>query len=96
MATGEMRAVEVSSERGESFADHALSLVAMTGAVGGALAGAALGADVGGAFPVLCGGVGTILGSGLAAGAWCLLTDLWTSAFVGYEAGHIRDHTTAQ
>ena len=96
MATVETRAVEASSERGESLADRGLSLAAMSGAVGGALAGAVLGAEVGSAFPVLCGALGTMLGSGLAAGAWCLLTDLWNSAFVSYEAGHARDHATAQ
>jgi hypothetical protein len=92
----EMRTAETLNERGESLADQVLSFVAMAGAVGGAIAGAILGAEVGSAFPVLCGALGTMLGSGLAAGAWCLITDLWSGAFVSYEDGHARDLAAAQ
>lgn len=91
-----MATAETSNERGEPLADQVMPFVAMAGAVSGAIAGAVLGAEADSAFPVLCGALGTMLGSGLAAGAWCLFTDLWNSAFVGYEAGHARDHATAQ
>jgi phage tail tape-measure protein len=90
MATVGTRTVEGSIAREESFASQALAFVAMAGAVAGALAGAVLGAEVGSAFPVLWGGTGTMLGSGLTAGAWCLFTDLWNNEFVGYETGHAR------
>ena len=96
MATVMTGTVGHSSTREESFANRAVAFVAMAGAVGGAIAGAALGAASGAAVPVIWGGFGTMLGSGLTAGAWCLFTDLWSSTFVGYEAGHARDHATAQ
>jgi hypothetical protein len=96
MTTVEMRTVKVSSARGESLAERVLSLVAVGGAVGGAIAGTALGAEADGAFPAVYGALGTMLGSGVATGTWCLITDLWNRAFVGYEAGHARDLATAQ
>lgn len=79
MSTVETRAT-VSGAREESFADRGLALVAMAGAVGGAITGAVLGTEAGVAFPVLCGALGTMLGSLTAAGGWCL--------FVGDEADH--------
>ncbi len=72
MATVETRTAGVSSARDESFADRGLALVAMAGAVGGAVTGAVLGTEAGAAFPVLCGALGTVLGSLTAAGGWCL------------------------
>ncbi|MBN9123100.1 MAG: hypothetical protein J0I06_28830 [Planctomycetes bacterium] len=81
-------------EKGEeSFADRVLSLVAMGGAVGGAVAGAALGSQIGSAFPVVCGGLGTMLGSGLIAGGWCLLVGLWTGRSDGNGSPHEIDRT---
>src|SRR5262245_5900036 len=64
----------------ESFGEVGLSLAAMSGAVGGAIGGALLGAEIGSLFPVVCGVLGTMLGSGLAGGAWCLLESLWKTA----------------
>jgi hypothetical protein len=61
----------------ESLVDSLLTIVAMVGAVGGAILGAALGAAVGTAFPLAWGTLGTMLGSGLAAGGWCLLAHFW-------------------
>ena len=65
---------DVTSERGESLADRVLSFVAMAGSFGGALAGTVLGAGT--PFPIACGTLGTMLGSGSAAAAWCLLVHL--------------------
>jgi hypothetical protein len=49
----------------ESFGDVGLSFTAMSGAVAGAIGGAMLGAEIGSVFPVVCGALGTMLGSGL-------------------------------
>lgn len=87
---------ETASGGGESLADRLLTFVAMGGAVAGAVAGAGVGAEIGSAFPVACGGLGTMLGSGFAAGMWCLFADLWSNGFVGYEDGHVRDHAAAE
>ena len=57
----------------ESLADRGLAPAGMGGGVAGAVAGAALGAAAGGFFPALCGMLGTVLGSGLAAFGWCLI-----------------------
>jgi hypothetical protein len=65
--------VPVTSERKESLADRVLPFAAMLGAVGGAIGGAILGQAVGTAFPVVFGTLGTMLGSGLVGGGWCLL-----------------------
>jgi hypothetical protein len=90
VGAGDSRAPE------ESLAERLLPLAAMVGATGGALAGAALGAANGAAFPVLWGGFGTMLGSGLTAATWCLCAHLCAEMFVGYEDGHVRDHAAAQ
>src|SRR5262245_3444275 len=84
-----------SSGREESLAERLLTPAAMVGAVGGALVGAALGIDSGAAFPVIWGGFGTMLGSGLLAGTWYLLAQLGAGLFVGSEDGHARDRATA-
>jgi hypothetical protein len=73
--------VEAPSERGEPLVDRVLSIVAMVGGAGGATAGVVLGAEADTAFPVACGTLGTMLGSGLAAGGWCLLVRLWKVLF---------------
>lgn len=81
---------------GESLADRLLTFVAVVGAVAGAVAGTVVGAGIGSELSVMCGALGAMLGSGFAAGAWCLLADLWGKAFVGYEGGHTRDRATAE
>jgi hypothetical protein len=72
-----------SASSGEPLAERLLTLAAMVGAAGGALAGAALGTENGAAFPVIWGGFGTMLGSGLTAGMWLLCA----GRFVGSEGG---------
>src|SRR5215207_581677 len=81
---------------GEPLAERLLTLAAMVGAAGGALAGAALGAENGAAYPVVWGGFGTMLGSGLAAGLGWLCANLCAGRFVGCEDGHARDRAEAQ
>lgn len=65
----------------ESFADRMLALVAMAGAVIGGIGGTVLGADLGTAFPLAFGTLGTMIGSGAAAGGWCLLARAWEKLF---------------
>jgi len=88
-----MTKVKSPSERGESLADRVLAFAAMAGAVGGAIGGAALGMEAGTAFPLVCGTLGTMLGSGLAAGGWCLLIRLWSVLSTGNETHQERDDT---
>ena len=66
---------------GESFGEVGLTVAAVGGSMVGAVAGAWLGAEFGSAFPLLCGTLGTMLGSGLAAGAWYLLARLLSRLF---------------
>jgi uncharacterized membrane protein YebE (DUF533 family) len=87
-----MTEAKTTSERSESLADQVLAFAAMAGAMGGALAGTVLGAEVGTAFPVACGTLGTMLGSGSAAGVWYLLARLWTGLVVGGHTGRERAH----
>jgi hypothetical protein len=63
--------------RNESLADRVLSVVALVGAVGGAVGGTVLGAETG--FPIVCGTLGTMLGSSLAVSGWYLIVRLWTN-----------------
>jgi hypothetical protein len=90
MATVETRLAHdpVDAAQGESLADRGLPLVAMVGAVGGAIGGAALGAEIGTAFPLAFGTLGTMLGSGAAAGGWCLLTRAWARLFTTNTIRH--------
>jgi hypothetical protein len=81
---------EATSEGSESLTDRVLSFVAMAGAVVGAVAGSALGAEAGTAFPVACGTLGTMLGSGIAAGVCCILARLWTGPVAG-RVSHLRN-----
>lgn len=85
---------DVSSGR-EPLTERLLTFAAMAGAVGGALAGATLGVENGAAFPVIWGGFGTMLGSGLTAGIWWLCARLGAGLF-GHEDGPARDRATAQ
>jgi hypothetical protein len=85
------RAIETKTAHEEPLADRVLSLAAMGGAVCGAVAGAALGAEIGTAFPIMCGALGTMLGSGLTAGGWCLLVGLWTGLSAGKHVRHRFD-----
>ena len=93
-----MERVETRSDR-ESLADRGLTVVAVAGAVGGAIGGAVLGADIGTAFPLACGTLGTMLGSGSAAGGWCLLTRAWarvvTPSRVHHPIASVRTGTPA-
>jgi hypothetical protein len=61
---------------GNSLGERVLPLAAMGGAVSGAVGGAAWLADAG-FLTVVCGTVGTMLGSGLATGAGLLVARLW-------------------
>ena len=72
----------------EPLADRVLPFAAMLGAVGGAVGGTALGFGTGTAFPVLFGTLGTMLGSGLAGGGWCLLARVWAHLFTGSKTPH--------
>jgi hypothetical protein len=65
------------AELGQSLGERALTLAAMAGAVGGAVGGAAWAADAG-LLAVVCGTLGTMFGSGLAAGAGVLVVRLWS------------------
>ena len=80
---------EVQNQSGESLEDRVFTFAAMAGAVGGAIGGTVLGAAVGTAYPIACGALGTMLGSGVTAGGWCLLVRLW-SVFTRSEAGRDR------
>lgn len=55
----------------ESLADRGLPFAGIAGAAAGAIAGAVAGVAAGTAFPELCGALGTMLGSGIAAVGWC-------------------------
>ncbi len=57
----------------EALAGDGLPLVAMAGAVCGAIGGAVLGFDAGGFYPTLCGAFGTLLGCALATVGWHLV-----------------------
>jgi hypothetical protein len=81
-------------DRGESFGNWGLSLAAMSGAVAGAVGGMALGAEFGTAIPLVWGTLGTMLGSGLLAGGWCLLASLWPVRRAHAEVQHERDQAT--
>jgi hypothetical protein len=83
MLRGEVR------KKGESLADWGLALTVMPGAVVGALVGAVLGSGAGTAVPLVCGTLGTMLGSGLAAGVWLLLVRVW-GWFTATETGSDR------
>lgn len=76
----------------ESFGEAALSFAAIVGAMGGAVGGAALGAEIGSVFPVVCGTLGTMLGSGLLAGLWCLLERAWPKRFAKSESEAHHDY----
>jgi hypothetical protein len=76
------------AEQKESLADRVLPFAAMLGAVGGAIGGTVLGFGVGTAFPIMCGALGTMLGSGLIGGGWCLLARACTSRSARSEAHH--------
>jgi phage tail tape-measure protein len=68
---------DVWGTREEPVEDRALSFATMGGAIGGALAGGAFGAAAGATFPVIYGGLGTLVGSVLLAGGWWLVARLW-------------------
>ena len=88
---GDFEATRTTGATGrEPFSDQVLSLAAMGGAVAGAFAGTVLGAEAGTTFPVACGTLGTMLGSGLTATGWCLLVRVWAALFAGGEAQHAR------
>jgi hypothetical protein len=70
------RTADTSGAREAVFAEHGLSLTAIGGAIAGAVAGTALGTEVGSAFTELWSTLGVMIGSGLAAGAWCLVASL--------------------
>lgn len=74
--TAAVAEVDAETCPGESLAERGLAPAGMGGALVGAVAGAALGAAAGSAFPVVCGMLGTMFGSGLAAVAWCRLARL--------------------
>ncbi len=96
MATTEMRPVcdpGATQAGGEAFADRVLSVMAMTGAVVGGVAGTALGAEAGTAFPVACGTLGTMLGSGLAASGWWVFAQLWVTLRTFSEVRRARPRT---
>ncbi|MCI0702933.1 MAG: hypothetical protein L0241_17795 [Planctomycetia bacterium] len=76
----------------ETLAERGLTLAAMGGAVCGALAGAGLGVEFGSAYPLLCGTLGTMLGSALTACGWSLLV-LPVALFTRNETDHTRNHT---
>lgn len=60
-----------------SPAERGLCLSAMIGAAAGAFGGSALGADTAGVIPALCGMVGAVTGSTVAAAAWSAFAGLW-------------------
>lgn len=94
--THEAAIAVTSSDREETLTDRLMAFTAMGGAVVGALAGTVLGTEAGGAFPAVCGALGTMLGSGLAAGAWCAVADLCRNLFVRHEDGHARARAAAE
>lgn len=57
--------------------EYGLTAAAMGGAALGAIGGAVLGASLDGLLPVV-GTLGTMFGSGAAAGLWCLFAPLWS------------------
>jgi hypothetical protein len=61
----------------QSVADRVLAFAAMGGAVSGAIVGSSVAGDSYGFLAVLCGTLGTMLGSGIATGGCCLLARLW-------------------
>lgn len=69
----------------QSLAERLLTIMAMGGAVCGAIAGSALGAALGSEHACTCGTLGTMLGSGLAAGASQLILPVWVRIFTGAE-----------
>lgn len=78
------------SELGRSLADRVLTLTAMGGAVSGAVGGAVWAGDPG-VLSVLFGTLGTMFGSGLAAGAGVLAVRPWAHAAA--EVDHDRAET---
>jgi hypothetical protein len=72
----ELQQESMTTLRRESFGEVGLSAATVLGAMGGAIAGSVLGTELGTAFPTACGALGTVLGSGLAAGAWLLFEHL--------------------
>lgn len=81
-------------QRDESLSDYMLSITAIGGAIIGAVGGIVLGAEFGTAFPVTYGTLGTMLGSGLFAGVWCLL-DHFRSVRISGKDVH-PDHNAAE
>jgi hypothetical protein len=80
-----MKTIHIPSVRGEGLADRVFALVTMIGVVGGAVVGSALGAGTGTAFPIVWGTLGAMIGGGLAAGGWGLVSRLWTALFTRDE-----------
>jgi hypothetical protein len=79
----------------ESVADRVVSVVAMTGAVGGAICGAVLAAEDSSVFRAVCGMVGTVLGSGMSVAVWGLLSHFWPGNATGQQ-GHSDESHAAQ
>ena len=73
---GAAHTTKIEGEREASFVERGLSVTAIGGAIVGAVAGTALGTEAGSAFTELWSTLGVMLGSGLAAGAWCLVASL--------------------
>jgi hypothetical protein len=83
------------AELGQSQGERALTLAAMAGAVGGAVGGAAWAADAG-LLAVVCGTLGTMFGSGVAAAAGFLAARLWSRrGGPGRECAGLRNETVA-